>query len=102
MNQNNVYNYVESKRELWICIRKKFYEQYRDENRTIIKNHEGSTVELLLDLFDHFFKFAEEDYGAFAMMHIIPSPPQIRKDLLRSNINHFTSLMEQLELFKKP
>ena len=75
MNQNNVYNYVKSKRELWICIRKKFYEQYRNENRAIINNHEGSTVDLLLELFEHFFEFAEEDYGAFAMMHIIPSPP---------------------------
>jgi AcrR family transcriptional regulator len=75
MNPNNIYNYVENKRELWICIRKKFYEQYREDSRDLIKNHDGSTVELLLDLFDHFFKFAEEDYAAFAMMHIIPSPP---------------------------
>jgi len=75
MNQNNLYNYVESKRELWIAIRKKFFEQYRDENRTIIKNHEGSTVDLLLNIFGHFFKFAEEDFTAFTMMHIIPSPP---------------------------
>ena len=75
MNQNNLYNYVESKRELWIAISKKFFEQYRDENRTIIKNHEGSTVDLLLDIFEHFFKFAEEDFSAFTMMHIIPSPP---------------------------
>jgi len=75
MNQNNVYNYVESKRELWIAIRKKFFEQYRSENRTIIKDHEGSTVDLLLKIFEHFFKFAEEDFTAFTMMHIIPSPP---------------------------
>jgi len=75
MNQNNLYNYVESKRELWVCIRKKFYEQYRDESRSIIKDHDGSTVDLLVDLYEHFFKFAEEDYGAFAMMHIIQSPP---------------------------
>lgn len=75
MNQNNLYNYVESKRELWICIRKKYFEQYRDESRQLIKDHKGSTVGLLLDVFDHFFNFAEEDYGAFAMMHIIPSPP---------------------------
>jgi len=74
MNQNNIYNYVESKRELWICIRKKFYEQYRNENRDIIENHDGSTVDLLLDLFDHFFNFAEADYTAFTMMHIMPSP----------------------------
>ncbi|MBK5134244.1 TetR/AcrR family transcriptional regulator, partial [Candidatus Bathyarchaeota archaeon] len=27
MNQNNLYNYVESKRELWIAIRNKFFLQ---------------------------------------------------------------------------
>ena len=36
MNQNNLYNYIESKRELWIAIRKKFFEQYRDENLSLI------------------------------------------------------------------
>lgn len=75
MNQNNIYNYVESKRELWIAIRKKFYEQYRNENREIIKNFRGSTVDLLLEIFKHFFEFAENDYAAFRMMHIIRSPP---------------------------
>ncbi len=75
MNQNNLYNYVESKRELWIAIRKKFFEQYRNENREIIKNHEGSTVDLLVNIFEHFFKFSEEDFTAFTMMHIIRSPP---------------------------
>ncbi len=75
MNQNNLYNYVESKRELWIAIRKKFFEQYRDENRDIIKKSDGSTVDLLLDIFEHFFTFAEKDFTAFTMMHIIPSPP---------------------------
>lgn len=75
MNQNNVYNYVESKRELWIAIRKKFFEQYRNENIAIIKEHDGSTVDLLLNIFEHFFNFAEADFTAFTMMHIIPSPP---------------------------
>ncbi|MHA1659205.1 MAG: TetR/AcrR family transcriptional regulator [Promethearchaeota archaeon] len=27
MNKNNLYNYIESKRELWIAIRNKFYNQ---------------------------------------------------------------------------
>ncbi|MHA2280890.1 MAG: TetR/AcrR family transcriptional regulator [Promethearchaeota archaeon] len=75
MSQNNLYNYVESKRELWIAIRKKFYEQYRNENREIIKDFSGSTVDLLLKIFEHFFEFAEKDYSAFRMMHIIRSPP---------------------------
>ena len=54
MNQNNLYNYVESKRELWIAIRNKFYKQYRDENIKIIKEHDGSTTELLMKIFTNF------------------------------------------------
>ena len=50
MNQNNLYNYVESKRELWIAIRQKFYEQYRDENRKIINESGGSDLEILLKI----------------------------------------------------
>ena len=75
MNQNNLYNYVESKRELWIAIRNKFFKQYKDENLEIIESHKESTVDLLLKIFDHFFEFAENDHAAFSMMHIIPSPP---------------------------
>ncbi|MFX1374779.1 MAG: TetR/AcrR family transcriptional regulator [Promethearchaeota archaeon] len=75
IDPNNLYNYVGSKRELWIAIRKKFYEQYRDENREIIKEFSGSTIDLLLKIFEHFFEFAENDYAAFRMMHVIPSPP---------------------------
>lgn len=75
MNQNNLYNYVDSKRELWIAIRNKFFKQYKDENLEIIESHEGSNVDLLLKIFDHFFEFAENDQAAFSMMHIITSPP---------------------------
>ena len=75
MNQNNIYNYVESKRELWIAIRNKFYKQFKDENLEIIESHEGSNVDLLMKVFNHFFEFAENDPAASSMMHIIPSPP---------------------------
>jgi AcrR family transcriptional regulator len=75
MNQNNIYNYVDSKRELWIAIRNKFYQQFKNENRQIIQTHEGSNIDLLIEIFKHFFEFAEEDFAAFSMMHIIPSPP---------------------------
>ncbi len=74
MNKNNLYNYIESKRELWIAIRKKCYEQYRNQNRKIIKESSGSNIDTLMRIFSHFFEFAENDYAAFRMMHIIPSP----------------------------
>ncbi|MHA1373833.1 MAG: TetR/AcrR family transcriptional regulator [Promethearchaeota archaeon] len=75
MNQNNLYNYVDSKRELWIAIRNKFYKQFKDENLEIIKSHEGSNLSYLMKIFNHFFEFAENDFAAFSMMHIIASPP---------------------------
>jgi AcrR family transcriptional regulator len=74
MNQNNLYNYVESKRELWIAIRNKFFNQFRDENIDILKDHKSSTTDLLMELFEHFLDFSEEDYGAFSMMHLIEAP----------------------------
>ena len=75
MNQNNLYNYVESKRELWIALRNKFFKQYREENRKIIKNHKGSTINLLMKIFTHFLDFADNDFGAYSMMHLTESPP---------------------------
>lgn len=75
MNQNNLYNYVDSKRELWIAIRNKFFKHQRDENRKIIKNHKGSIVDLLLKITSNFLDFATKDFGAFSMMHFIQSPP---------------------------
>jgi AcrR family transcriptional regulator len=75
MNQNNLYNYVESKRELWIAIRNKFYSQYREENRRIMKNHTGPIKNLLMKIFNNFLEFAEKDFGAFSMMHLRESPP---------------------------
>jgi len=74
MNKNNLYNYIKSKRELWIAIRNKFYEQYRDENRKIINESTGSNLDTLLRIFAHFFEFAEKDFAAFRMMHIIRVP----------------------------
>ncbi len=75
MNQNNLYNYVKSKRELWIAIRNKFFLQYRDENVKIMKEHEGTITDLLMKFFTNFFEFAYKDFGAFSMMHLTESPP---------------------------
>ncbi len=92
MDPNNLYNYVESKRELWIAIRNKFYKQFRDENLKIIKDFSGSIVDLLLLIFEHFFEFAEKDYAAFRMMHIIRSPPSEKVGLFEKDYKQFSFL----------
>jgi AcrR family transcriptional regulator len=79
MTKNNLYNYIESKRELWIAIRNRFYKQFREENIEIIRNHEGSTCDLIVEIFNHFFEFAERDFGVFTMMHTPTSAPYSNK-----------------------
>jgi AcrR family transcriptional regulator len=80
MTKNNLYNYVGSKRELWIAIRNKFYKQYREENIEVIKKHgTGSNIDLLMKLFEKFMEFAERDFGVFTMMHAFTSTPTSSK-----------------------
>ena len=76
MTKNNLYNYVESKRELWIAIRNKFYNQFKEENLEIIRNHKGSKCDLILKLYEHFLDFADRDYDKYKMMfNVIEAPP---------------------------
>lgn len=76
MTKNNLYNYVESKRELWIAIRNKFYNQFKEENLDIIQNHKGSKCDLILKLYEHFLDFADRDYDKYKMMfNVIEAPP---------------------------
>ena len=92
MNQNNLYNYVESKRELWIAIRNKFYTQYRDENIEIMKDHEGTTTDVLMKFFTNFLEFAHKDYGAFSMMHLTESPPSNKRGPIEKEYQEFNYL----------
>ena len=79
MTKNNLYNYVESKRELWIAIRNKFYNQFKEENLEIIKIHKGDTCELILKLYEHFLDFADRDYDKFKMMFNVVEAPHSEK-----------------------
>jgi AcrR family transcriptional regulator len=75
MTKNNLYNYYTSKRELWIALRNKFYNQFYEENLEIKLNHKGNVCDLILKLFEHFFEFAEKDFGVFSMMHARTTAP---------------------------
>lgn len=102
MNKNNLYNYVESKRELWIAIRKECYEQYRNENREIIKDSNGgSNIDTLLRIFNHFFKSAENDFAAFRIMHILNSPPSDKIGPFEKEYKQFSFLDGTTRLIQK-
>ncbi|MFX1364787.1 MAG: TetR/AcrR family transcriptional regulator [Promethearchaeota archaeon] len=101
MNQNNLYNYVASKRELWLAIRKKYYEQYRNEIKDIIKDFKGSTIDLLLIIFEHFFEFAENDFAAFRMMHFMQSPPSNKLGRYEKEYKPFKFLEGTIRVIQK-
>ena len=92
MNQNNLYNYVESKRELWIAIRNKFFLQYREENIKIMKEHEGASTDLLMKFFTNFLEFADKDFGAFSMMHLTESPPSNKLGTIEKEYQEYNYL----------
>jgi AcrR family transcriptional regulator len=101
MNKNNLYNYIESKRELWIAIRKKCYEQYRNENRKIIKESTNTNIDTLLRIFTHFFVFAENDYSAFRIMHIISAPSSNKIGQFEKEYKQFSFLDGTTRLIQK-
>ena len=80
MTKNNLYNYVESKRELWIAIRNKFYKQFKEENIEIIKRYNNEPrIKLFMKICEHFFEFAERDFDVFILMHAFTSAPKSNK-----------------------
>ena len=74
MSEANLYNYVDSKRELWTAIRTKYFKQYRDDVDDLIKKHKGSIVDLGVKWAEYFLEFASADYLRFQMMYLVPPP----------------------------
>jgi len=102
MTKNNLYNYFISKRELWIAIRNKFYTEFKEENIQIIKNHKGTTFDLLIKLFNHFLKFAERDFDKFKMMfNIISAPPSSKMGPIERKYKEYRLLEGTMKIFQK-
>ncbi len=78
MTQPNLYNYVKSKRELWIAIRKKYFRELNVIITGIVKNHKGPYIDLFVNLCKSFLQFSSEDYIRFQMMFLIPAPKSKR------------------------
>ncbi|MHA1489693.1 MAG: TetR/AcrR family transcriptional regulator [Promethearchaeota archaeon] len=74
MSMPNLYHYVQSKRELWIAIRKKYFKVLKDELSETIKEHQGTYIKLILKLIDCFLDFSAFDFRRFGIMFILPAP----------------------------
>jgi len=89
MSQTNVYNYVQSKRELWIAIRTKYYGEFQDGINKLIDDHQGFYTDLFFKMAEFFLEFASVDFNRFAMMFLISAPPSNKIGPLEKNYKPF-------------
>ena len=75
MSQSNLYNYVKSKRELWIAIRIKNFTEFQEGFSKIVEEYKENDIELWMEMARYFLDFAAEDYKRFEMMYFVRAPP---------------------------
>ncbi len=101
MSQTNLYNYVESKRELWIAIRKRYYTEFLNGISNIIDNHEGKNIGLFLKLSEYYLEHASQDYKRFLMMYSILAPPSKKVGPLEQAYEPFQLMRRVFNLFQR-
>ncbi|MFX1338250.1 MAG: TetR/AcrR family transcriptional regulator [Promethearchaeota archaeon] len=101
MTQPNLYNYVSSKRELWIAIRIKYYNEFYKGIRKIIKKHKGTIVELLYKFAEYYLEFAAADYKRFQIMFVLSAPPSKKIGPLEKEYNPFLTTKFVLDYVKR-
>jgi AcrR family transcriptional regulator len=74
MYQGNLYNYVQSKRELFFAIIKNGHEKFRRAMDEIVQNHKGSYIDLMMKLAENYVNFAQTQPNVFKMMFSTPAP----------------------------
>lgn len=77
MSQANLYNYVESKRELWIAIRSSAQKELRERMADLSRQKFENFTTFCLGLTQSFLEFASEDFPRFSIWEFIPPPPLV-------------------------
>ncbi|TFG17418.1 MAG: TetR/AcrR family transcriptional regulator [Promethearchaeota archaeon] len=85
MTQGNLYNYVTSKRELWIAIRKHDFELIKTEFSNAISSHSGSYIDLIEKLMIFFLDYSDANPNSWKMMFLIDPPKSNKKGPLEEN-----------------
>jgi len=75
MQQGNLYNYVQSKRELWFAVVQEDFQKFTMKMKVVIENHQGSSIELLEKLAEFYLNFAISDLERYQMMFMTQAPP---------------------------
>ncbi len=75
MQQGNLYNYVQSKRELWFAVIQEDFQQFTERMKQVTESHQGTSIKLLGKIAEYYFDFAVEDTERYKMMFLTPAPP---------------------------
>ncbi|MHA1556428.1 MAG: TetR/AcrR family transcriptional regulator [Candidatus Heimdallarchaeota archaeon] len=75
MQQGNLYNYVQSKRELWFAVIQEDFQHFTERMKQVTETHQGSAIKLLEKIAECYFDFAVEDTERYKMMFLTPAPP---------------------------
>jgi len=101
MVQGNLYNYVKSKRELYIAIRTEDFQKLKNDMIDIVENHEGSYLELINKLLVFYLEFAKKEFRRFQMMFMVPLPPSKKVGPLEKNYRLVDPLQVLRDVVKK-
>ena len=75
MQQGNLYNYVQSKRELWFAVIQEDFQKFAERMKQVTESHQGSSIKLLEKIAKCYFSFAVEDTERYKMMFLTLAPP---------------------------
>ncbi len=75
MSSGNLYNYVESKRELWIAIRRNDIQNIKDLLSGTVSTHVGSYTALLEKLYYQYLVYLSDNLQSFMMLFFVGLPP---------------------------
>jgi AcrR family transcriptional regulator len=101
MTQPNLYNYVQSKRELWIAIKSKYHQEYFEGFNNRLHEHTGSYLDLFYKFVEYFLEFLTADYERFQMMFLQSAPPSKRKGPIEKSYKAFPIIKYAIGLVEK-
>lgn len=101
MTQGNLYNYVKSKRELWIAIRKHDFELLKKEFSAIIESRTDSYVDMIEKLLQFFLDYSDKNPNSWKMMFLIDPPKAKKIGPIEEKYEPIQLFEVILDLFKK-
>ena len=98
---SNLYNYVDSIRELWIAIKIEDLNFLKNKLEKVIKQHQGSLLELSEQILESYLDFARNEYDRFRILFFIPPPKSNKIGPLEKNYKPLYIIQMIQDLFQE-